>query len=67
MSVKNVEHLFVVIYSGYCHLIVDCAYFPPGTNVEIYKAHFCAIEEVIRTLPNSQLLITGDFNFPNTY
>jgi len=37
------------------------------SNIEDHKAHYCAIEKVISMLPNTDLLIIGDYNLPNIW
>lgn len=67
VSIKYVEHLFAVVRMNRRNLVIGGVYFPPGSEVNIYESHCCAIEEITEVLPYADILIVGNFNFPRTH
>lgn len=65
VSVTDVEHLFVEIRLGFESLLIGAVYLPPGSDPFIFSRYCCAVEEVFTSLPNSFVLLTGDFNLPS--
>ena len=58
----NVEHLFILIKSLSCKLIVGAVYIPPASDSTIYKQHCDDIELIFSRFPNAKFLLTGDYN-----
>jgi hypothetical protein len=56
---KNMESLFVTISNTLEPVTVGVIYRPPSGNKDEFMLE---LENLLRTLPNSNLIITGDFN-----
>lgn len=44
MPINNIEQLLVMVSVGNVKLVLDVAYIPPNSRIEIYDSHIGAVE-----------------------
>ena len=67
ISIDNIEHCFVVFQLRHKHVIVGSVYLPPDSDLSIYESHCLAIDEALSRMPESSIIIVGDYNLPNIH
>lgn len=65
VSVKSVEHVFVLINLGPNILILGCVYIPPLSPLTFYEQFFKAVNELFISNPRAKFVLLGDFNLPS--
>jgi len=65
VSVKSIEHVFVLINLGTNILIVGCVYIPPLSPITLYEQFFIAVNELFISNPKAKFVLLGDFNLPS--
>jgi hypothetical protein len=64
-SVKNIEHVFVLINLGSNILILGCVYILPLSPLTLYEQFFKAVNELFISNPKAKFVLLGDFNLPS--
>jgi len=44
VPINNIEQLLVTVSVGNVRIVLDVAYIPPNSCIEIYDSHICAVE-----------------------
>ncbi|KAL4107986.1 hypothetical protein QTP88_018251 [Uroleucon formosanum] len=65
VSVKSVEHVFVLINLGPNILILGCVYIPPLSPITFYEQFFKAVNELFISNSRAKFVLLGDFNLPS--
>lgn len=64
LSTPNFEHLFIHVRVDNKDLIIAGVYFPPKSNNDCYVTFFNALNLIVSSHPNYEIIICGDFNLP---
>lgn len=61
-----VEQLFVQFTIGNNKYMIGGVYIPPRSSFDLYNVHVMSLFELIRSYPDHELIIFGDYNIPDT-
>lgn len=62
----NLEAVWVGISgAASSHLVLSAVYVPPTSPLPLYEAYFASVECIMDKLPNSRVILMGDYNLPN--
>lgn len=65
-SFSNIECVFVSVRLSSRLLLFGTAYIPPGSNLATYQSYSDAVDEAISSANHDFVVLTGDFNQPDT-
>jgi len=66
IDIKSLELCLVSVkINNTKNLIVGCIYLPPNSPSSLYNDYFSILDFLIFSRQNYDLLLFGDFNFPN--